>query len=55
VDLLVELERPAGLFPLARLQSYLSQLLGRQVDPVTRNSLKRQFRDRVLHEAIDVN
>jgi predicted nucleotidyltransferase len=54
VDLLVELERPAGLFALARLQRYLEQILECRVDLVTRNGLRQQLRDRVAREAIDV-
>jgi uncharacterized protein len=52
VDLLVELERPAGLFALLDVQEYLEQILGRKVDLVTRGGLKRQLRERILAEAI---
>jgi predicted nucleotidyltransferase len=53
VDLLVELERPAGLFTLIDVRRYLEEILGREVDLVTRGGLKRQVRQRVLAEAID--
>jgi predicted nucleotidyltransferase len=54
VDLLVEFSRPTGLFGLVRLQRYLEELLGREVDLGTTGSLKPRIRDRVLRECIDV-
>lgn len=54
VDLLVEFDRPTGLFGLIRLEEHLSQLLGRPVDLGTPNSLRPSIRERVLAEAIDV-
>lgn len=53
VDLLVEFDRPVGLFTLVRLQNFLAALLGRPVDLVPRDAIKKQFRDRVLKEAVD--
>ena len=52
VDLLVEFNRPVGLFELVDLKDYLEGLLGRPVDLVTRDSLRRQLRERILKEAI---
>jgi len=53
VDLLVEFDgSPVGLFDLVDVKEYLEQILGRSVDVVTRKSIKRQLRDRVLGEAI---
>jgi len=54
VDLLVEFSRPTGMFGLVRLQRYLEELLGREVDLGTTGSLKPRIRDRVLRECIDV-
>ncbi len=53
VDLLVELERPAGYFKLAEVKDYLEAILGCKVDLVTRGGIKRQLRQRILAEAID--
>jgi predicted nucleotidyltransferase len=53
VDLLVELERPAGIFKLVAVQDYLQTILHCNVDLVTRGGLKRQLRERILAEAID--
>jgi predicted nucleotidyltransferase len=52
VDLLVEFDRPVGLFHLARLQSHLENLIGARVDLVTPGGLRASMRDRVLHEAV---
>jgi len=52
VDVLVELERPVGLFGFIELRQYLEGLLGRPVDLVTPDALKRQPRDEILNEAV---
>ena len=52
VDLLVDFERPIGLFEFLRLRRTLSDLIGRPVDLVTRAALKPQLRDRILAEAV---
>jgi len=54
VDLLVEFDRPVGLFAFLDLQEYLEGLLGRPVDLVTRPALKPQLRERILAEAVNV-
>jgi uncharacterized protein len=52
IDLLVEFDRPVGLFELVEIKHFLEKLLGRSVDLVPRDSLKRQLRERILNEAI---
>jgi len=52
IDLLVEFEKPVGLFEFARLKLYLEELLGRKVDLVTPEALREEFRDNILREAI---
>lgn len=54
VDLLVEFERPTGLFGLFALQNRLEELLGCPVDLGTADSLKERFRSRVIAECIGV-
>jgi predicted nucleotidyltransferase len=54
VDLLVEFNRPTGLFGLFELQDYLELLLNCPVDLGTQNSLKPQLRSQVLSECIHV-
>ncbi len=54
VDLLVEFEPESriGLFAFVDLRDYLSRLLGRPVDLVTREALHKRMRSRILQEAI---
>jgi len=53
IDLLVEFAHPVGYFEFLDLKAYLEEILGREVDLVPRNALKRQLRDRILAEAVD--
>jgi uncharacterized protein len=52
IDLLVDFERPIGLFEFARLKIYLEELLGRKVDLVTPEALRKELRENILQEAI---
>jgi len=52
IDLLVEFDRPVGLFAFVRTQQYLEQILGSRVDLVTPDALRREFRETVLREAV---
>lgn len=54
VDVLVEFDRPTGLFGLIRLQQHLEVLLGCKVDVGTAAGLRPRIRERVLHEALRV-
>jgi len=51
VDFLVDLEPDRGLFDLGRLIADLRDLLGCDVDVVTRKGLRERIRERVLAEA----
>ena len=52
VDLLVDFERPIGLFHFFRVQRRLEELLGARVDLVMRDAVKPQLRERIFAEAI---
>lgn len=54
VDLLVEFNKPVGLFQFIELQQRLEELLGCKVDLGTSRSLKPRIKDHVLQEAIRV-
>ena len=54
VDVLVEFNRPTGLFGLFRLQDRLEELLGCPVDLGTEGSLKPRMQERVRKERVDV-
>ena len=54
VDVLVEFNRPVGLFGLFALQDYLEALFGCPVDLGTPDSLKPRLRTKVLAECVYV-
>lgn len=54
VDLLVEFDRPVGLFELFALQDELELILGHRVDVGTVQSLKPRVRERALEEMVHV-
>jgi len=54
IDLLVEFEKPIGLFQFLELEEYLSDLLGRKVDLVSRKALKPHIGKRILKEVVVV-
>ena len=49
VDILVEFSEPVG-WEFIDLKEYLEEILGRPVDLVTKNALKRQLKDKILEE-----
>jgi uncharacterized protein len=55
VDLLVEFNRPVGLFGLIALQLRLEELLGCPVDIGTWDSLKAPIRSHVMEECVYVS
>lgn len=52
IDLLVEFNRPTGLFGMIELERYLSDLLNCSVDLGTTRSLKPSLSEGILKEAI---
>ena len=52
VDLLVEFDRPVGLFQFFRVQRRLEAIVGRPVDLVMKDAIKPQLRTRILAEAV---
>ena len=54
IDLLVEFSKPVGFVTFMRLENFLSERLGTQVDLVTSDSLKPVIRQDVLAEVIYV-
>lgn len=51
VDVLVEFYAPPG-WDFFDLQDYLENLLGIRVDLVTRNAIKPQLQESILHEVV---
>lgn len=54
IDLLVEFDRPVGLFEFIRLKLFLENLTGKSVDLVTPDALRPGMRKEILNEAIHV-
>lgn len=54
VDILVEFNRPVGLFEFVRLKQLLENWIGCQVDLVTPDAIHPALRERILKEAIYV-
>jgi hypothetical protein len=54
IDLLVEFSKPVSFVTFIRLENFLSERLGKQVDLVTSDSLKPGIRQDVLSEVIYV-
>jgi len=52
VDILVTFVQTPGIFGFLELKEYLEHLLQCSVDLVTRNALKKQFREQILREAL---
>ena len=52
VDLLVEFDKPIGLFHFFRVQRRIEEILGSKVDLVMRDAVKRQLRERIFAEAV---
>ena len=54
IDVLVEFNRPVGLFEFIRLKLYLEELTGRRVDLVTPDAIRPSMRAAILSEAVNV-
>ena len=50
IDILVSFDKPIGFIKFMRLEFYLSDLLGRKVDLVTKDSLKPHIGSMILRE-----
>jgi len=50
VDILVEFEEPIGFFKFLELEEYLSDLIGRKVDLVSKKALKPRIGKHILRE-----
>lgn len=52
LDLLVDMEPGRDLFDLVAFKQEIEEVLGRQVDVLTENSLSPYLREKVLREAV---
>lgn len=54
IDLLVEFNKPIGLFRFVSLEDRLGVLLGRRVDLATPNALKQTIKKNILSQVVYV-
>lgn len=54
IDILVEFYDIIDLFKFVELEYFLSDILGRKVDLVMKDTLKPRIRDRTLKEAVTI-
>ena len=54
IDVLVEFSEPIGLFKFVELQDFLTKILDRKVDLVTKKALKPIIKDEILREVVYV-
>lgn len=54
IDILVTYVQSPGMFGFLKLKEYLENILQCPVDLVTRNALKKPFRDQIIQEALRV-
>ncbi len=54
VDTLIEIERPAGFFEVARVRFYLEELLDTKVDLATPGALRSPIRERIYEDLVHV-
>lgn len=54
VDIVIELSRPIGFFKFIELEDFLSKVLKKKVDLVTKKALKPAIKKEILKEAVYV-
>ncbi len=52
IDILVEFSKPVGLFQFIQLKGLLEKKLGRSVDLVTPDAIRKEMKKNILNEAI---
>ena len=54
VDVLIEIERPAGFFKIARVEFFLEEVLETDVDLATPGALRSPIRERIYEDLVYV-
>ncbi|WP_457613569.1 nucleotidyltransferase family protein [Methanocaldococcus sp.] len=54
IDILVEFDKKKSLLDLVRLKYELEEVLGKEVDILTYNSIHPLLKERILNEAVDI-
>ena len=55
IDILVEFSSPVGFFDFIRLENFLSEILERKVDLVSKKAIKPAIKNEILKETIHVS
>ena len=54
IDILVEFKNPVGLLSVSSLENYLSDLLGIRVDLVRKRNIRKELKDNILNEVVNL-
>lgn len=54
IDILVEFSESVGFFKFIELEEFLSKILGKKVDLVTKKALKPKIKEEILYETVYV-
>jgi predicted nucleotidyltransferase len=54
VDILVEFEKPVSLLAVSSLENSLSDLLGIKVDVVRKRSVRKELKENILNETMNL-
>ena len=54
IDILVEFKNPVSLLLVSSLEIYLSDLLGIRVDLVRKRNIRKELKDNILNEAVNL-
>lgn len=54
IDILVDFSQSIGFFKFIALENFLSEILNRKVDLITKNALKPAIREEILSEVIPI-
>ena len=50
IDILIEFSKPISMFRFIELEEFLSKILGRKVDLVSKKALKPRIKEQILRE-----
>lgn len=52
IDILVEFDMPIGFFDFIRLENFLSEILKKKVDLISKRAIKSALKEQILKEVI---
>ena len=54
LDVIVEFSSPVSLLHVVKVQNYLSDLLGMKVDLVPKENIRKELKEKILQEAVNL-